>query len=133
MAQKKNTDDRDVIAQLADIGEDTLRRLVERPRRMVHGIEQRVRDVASRLRAIDPLDSRVAALEKRLESLEETEKATARRASAPAKASTTRTARKAVATKPGPAEHVSPRSDEVTNGALEGDEAQATNERGPVE
>jgi hypothetical protein len=109
MARKEDTDERDVIAQLADIGENAVRRLVEQPRRMVvgtvNGIEQRVQDLATRLRAIDPLDRRVAALEKRLDSLEKTEKATARRASGPAKPSTARTARTAVATKPGQAEH----------------------------
>ena len=133
MAHKKGTDDRDAIAQLADIGENTLRRIVERPRRMVHGIEQRLHDVASRLRAIDPLDRRVAALEKRLDSLEEPKAATARRQSKPAKPSTSRTARTTVATKPGPAEHdLGPRSDGVTEGAADGDEAQAMDERQPA-
>ncbi len=97
VAPKKGTDDRDVIAQLADVGENALRRIVERPRRMVDGIEQRLRDFASRLRAIDPLDRRVAALEKRLDSLEKPKAATARRQSSAAKPSTSRTGRAAVA------------------------------------
>jgi hypothetical protein len=135
--KKKETDDRDVIAQLADIGEDTLRRLVERPRRMVagtvHGIEERLHDVATRLRAIDPLDSRVAAIEKRLDSLEKPKKATARGPSTPAKPSTIRTARIRVATKPSQAEHdLGPRNDAVTEGEPEQAEAQAMDERGPA-
>jgi hypothetical protein len=132
MAQK-GEDDRDVIAQLADVGENTLRRIVERPRRMVHGIEQRLRDVASRLRAIDPLDRRVAALEKRLDSLEKPKAATARRQSSPAKPSTPRTARTAVATKPGPTEHdLGPRSDAGAEGKFERAEAQAMDKSEPA-
>ena len=108
MAERKRTDDRDVIAQLADKGEDALRRLVDLPRRIaagaVHGVEERLHDVAARLRAIDPLDGRVAAIEKRLDSLEKPVSANARRASTRAKRSTTRT-RTAVATNPGQAEH----------------------------
>ena len=133
VAPKKGTDDRDVIAQLADVGENALRRIVERPRRMVDGIEQRLRDVASRLRAIDPLDRRVAALEKRLDSLEQPKAATARRQSSAAKPSTSRTGRAAVATKPGPAEHdLGSRSDAGVEGELERAEAQAVDEREPA-
>ena len=133
VAQKKGTDDRDVIAQLADVGENALRRIVERPRRMVDGIEQRLRDFAGRLRAIDPLDRRVAALEKRLDSLEKPKAATARRQSSAAKPSTSRTGRAAVATKPGPAEHdLGPRSDAGVEGELERAEAQAVDEREPA-
>ena len=132
MDPKKATDDRDVIGQLVDVGENTLRRTVERPRRMVHGIEQRLRDVASRLRAIDPLDRRVAALEKRLDALEKP-KAAARRQSGSAKPSTSRPARTAVAAKPGPAEHdLGPRSDAGVEGELERVEAQAMDEREPA-
>ena len=67
MAPQKTTDDRDIISQLADKGEDALRQLVDRPRRMVdgaiHGLEDRLHDIAVRLRAIDPLERRVAAIE----------------------------------------------------------------------
>ena len=108
-----------MIAQLADVGENALRRIVERPRRMVDGIEQRLRDFAGRLRAIDPLDRRVAALEKRLDSLEQPKAATARRQSGSGKPSTSRTGRAAVATKPGPAEHdLGSRSDAGVEGEL---------------
>ena len=55
VAPKKTTDDRDVISQLADKGEETLRHLVDRPRRMmdgaIHGFEERLHDIATRLRA----------------------------------------------------------------------------------
>ena len=132
MDPKKATDDRDVIARLADVGEKTLRRTVERPGRMVHGIEQRLRDVAGRLRAIDPLDRRVAALEKRLDALEKP-KAAARGQSGSAKPSTSRTARTAVAARARPAEHdLGPRSDAGVEGELERAEAQAVDEREPA-
>ena len=73
-APQKTTDDRDVISQLAEKGEETFRQLVDRPRRMVdgaiHGLEDRLSDIAARLRKIDPLERRVAAIEKRVEALE---------------------------------------------------------------
>ena len=65
MAATKETQDKDVIARLADKGEETLRWIVGTPRRMVAdvrgGVDARLHDLASKLRAIDPLDSRVAA------------------------------------------------------------------------
>ena len=90
MAATKETQDKDVIARLADKGEETLRRIVDTPRRMVGdvrgGVDARLHDLASRLRAMDPLDGRVAELERRLESLEKPAKKPAARRTARPKA-----------------------------------------------
>ena len=105
MAATKETQDKDVIARLADKGEETLRRIVEVPRRMVGdvrgGVDARLHDLAGKLRAIDPLDGRVAELERRLESLEKPAKKTTR----PTTRSKTTATRRAVTTAaPKPAE-----------------------------
>ena len=95
MAATKETQDKDVIARLADKGEETLRRIVDTPRRMVGdvrgGVDARLHDLASRLRAMDPLDGRVAELERRLESLEKPAKQPARRTTRPKAATTPHT------------------------------------------
>ena len=95
MAATKGTQDKDVIARLADKGEETLRRIVDAPRKvagdMRHGVDALCHDVASKLRSIDPLDGRVAELERRLESLEKPAKKATRRTARP-KAATTRRA-----------------------------------------
>jgi hypothetical protein len=86
MAETEGPDprDEDLIAELADIGERTLRRIVGFPRRLVGEARERLGgrldDVATKLRSIDPLDRRVAELEKRLDSLEKPEKPTPTRA-----------------------------------------------------
>ena len=76
---QKRTGDPDFISELVDKGEETLRQIVDRPRRMVdgaiQGLEDRLHDIAVRLRAIDPLERRVAAIETRLDALEEPTKA----------------------------------------------------------
>ena len=136
--QKKTRDDGDVISQLADKGEDALRQLVNRPRRMmdgaIHGLEERLHDIATRLRAIDPLERRVAALEKRLDALEKPAKATARRPSTRAKPSAPPVPRTAVATEPGQSDHDSGRAgDSVAGTQLEPDEAPTSVERQPAE
>ena len=96
MARTRRTQDKDVISRIADAGEEGLRRLVDLPRRAVvgvmHGAEERLHEVATKLRTIDPLARRVAALEKRLESLEKPKKTTARRASRRARPPTARRA-----------------------------------------
>jgi hypothetical protein len=77
--------DGDAISRLADAGEDTLRRLVDLPRRAVVGVidrvDARLRNVATRVRAVDPLAGRVERLEKRLDSLEKPKQTAARKAS----------------------------------------------------
>ena len=138
-APPKTRDDGDVISRLADKGEDALRQLVDRPRRMadgaIHGLEERLHDVATRLRAIDPLERRVAALEKRLDALEKPAKAaTARRPSTRAKPSTPPVPRKAVATEPGQSDHDSGRAgDNIAGTQLEPAEPPASVERRPAE
>src|SRR3954470_24050069 len=68
------TQDKDVIARLADSGEDALRRLVDLPRRIavqaVDDVDERLRDLAARVRELDPLHGRVTARERRIDSLE---------------------------------------------------------------
>ncbi len=135
--KKNETDDRDAIAQLADMGEDALRRLVDRPTQMVvgtvNGIEKRLQEIGIRLRAIDPLESRVAAIEKRLDTLEGRNLATARGPSTPPKRSTTRRTRIVVATKPRQAEHdLGPHNAAGTEGEFERGEAEPSDERGPA-
>jgi hypothetical protein len=87
--------DKDVIARIADSGEDALRRLVDLPRRIVvqavDDVDERLHDLAAKVREIDPLYRRVAAIEKRLDALEKTKRASSRRASTRARRSTPRT------------------------------------------
>jgi hypothetical protein len=136
VAPRKTTDDRDVISQLADKGEETLRHLVDRPRRMmdgaIHGFEERLHDIATRLRAIDPLERRVAAIEKRLDALEKPTGKTARRSSPRAKPSTAAASRTAVATEPGRPDDAGRAGDGVAR-ERERDEGPASGERKPAE
>jgi hypothetical protein len=73
MAAKRQSQDPDLIARLADAGEDALRELVALPRRIlvgaVHRVEGRLHQTADSVRGIDRLDKRVAELEKRVNSL----------------------------------------------------------------
>ena len=89
-AGDEETEDEDVIARLADKGEDSLRWLVGIPHRMVSdvrgGVDARLHDLAGKLRAIDPLDGRVAALERRLGALEKPARKTTRTSATRAKA-----------------------------------------------
>ena len=109
MAGTRRPQDKDVIARLADAGEDALRRLVDLPRRIVvrtmDGAGERLHDVATRLRAIDPLDGRVGAIETRLDSLEQPKKTTRRTASVRAKPPGPRKASTASALEPEQAQH----------------------------
>jgi hypothetical protein len=83
MAEKGRSQDPDVIARLADAGEEAVRELVALPRRIlaefVHRVEDGLHHAADSVRGIDRLDRRVDALEKRVNSLEKP--ATARRRS----------------------------------------------------
>jgi hypothetical protein len=121
MAQTKKMQDADAISRLADAGEDTLRRLVDLPRRAVvgvmHRVDEQLHEVATKLRSLDPLSSRVSALEKRLDSLERPRKAPARRASTRARHSTASRASKAAA----PAE--SERAEHTAQAVREGEQA----------
>ena len=129
---RKKTQDTDVISQLADKGEDALRRVVDLPRRIVvgtmNGVRERLHDVATKLRAIDPLDGRVGAIEKRLDSLEQP-KTTARTASTRAKPARASKASTAEALEPKPAEQDPGRPDDArAEHEREPDEARAGDE-----
>jgi hypothetical protein len=134
MAETRKTQDKDVISQLADAGEDALRRLVDIPRRVVGGtmdsVRERLHDVATKLRAIDPLDGRVGAIEKRLDSLEQPKKTTARRASTRAKPPRASKASTAKAPEPKPSQHDPGRPDDArAEPEREQDEAGAEGEQ----
>ena len=135
MAGTRKSQDKDVISQLADIGEDALRRLVDTPRRIVirtrHGVGERLHDVARRLRSIDPLDGRVGAIEKRLDSLEQPKKTTARTASTRAKPPRANKASTAKALEPEPDQHDPRRPDDArAEHEREPDEARAAEDEG---
>jgi hypothetical protein len=72
MAQRKQQ--KDVIARLAETGEETLHRLAELPggarfAEAANALRDRVDDLAKRMRSLDPLERRVAELERRLDAL----------------------------------------------------------------
>jgi hypothetical protein len=90
MPRTRRVQDKDVIARLADAGEEALQRLAELPGgkavlETMNGVRDRLDDVATRLRALDPLERRVSAIEKRLDSLQSPRKTTARRKTTRAK------------------------------------------------
>jgi hypothetical protein len=136
MAATKRTQDKDVIARLADKGEETLRRLVDTPRRMVvdvrGGVDARLHDLASKLRAIDPLDGRIAELERRLESLEKPPKKTTRGTPTRAKATATRRAGTTAAAKPAQVEHDRGPRDDAAENKAEKDDGPAGGENEPT-
>ena len=73
-------DERDVIARLADRGEQTLARLAELPGGAkalgaMNDLRARVDDLGKKVRGIDELEQRVAKLEKELAALKRTQKA----------------------------------------------------------
>jgi hypothetical protein len=76
MAQAPNTkdDDRDVIAKLADRGEQTLAKLAELPGgskalKGLNDLRLRVDELARKARGVDELEQRVSKLEQELASL----------------------------------------------------------------
>lgn len=128
----RTTQDNDVISELADRGEDALRRLVDVPRRIVigtmDGVGERLHDVATKLRAIDPLDRRLGAIERRLDSLEQSSKE-ARTARTRAKPPRPRKASTAPLREPEQAEHDPGRPDDArAEHEPEQDEARSKNE-----
>ena len=87
MARSRKTQEKDVIARLAEAGEEALQKLAELPggKSMVKAmgdVRDRLDDVAAKLRTLDPLERRVSAIEKRLDSLQKPKPATARRTAA---------------------------------------------------
>ena len=130
----RRTRDNDVVSELADVGEDALRRLVDVPRRIViatmDGVAERLHDVAMKLRAIDPLDGRLGAIERRLDSLEQSKKE-ARAAPTRAKPTPTRKASTPPAREPEQAPHDSGRPDDArAEHEREQDEARSGDEGG---
>jgi hypothetical protein len=72
MAQRKQN--KDVIARLAETGEEALHKLAELPggARVVDAantLRDRVDELARRVRSLDPLERRVSELERRLDAL----------------------------------------------------------------
>jgi len=137
VAATRGTQDKGVISQISDAGEDALRRLFGLPRRNVvgalDGVAERLHDVATKPGAIDSLDGRVTAIERRLDSLEKPKKTTARTASRRAKPSRARKASTAAALEPeqgeeqGESEHArGHRADAQAENEREQDEMTAT-------
>ena len=129
----RTTQDKDVISELADVGEDALRRLVDVPRSIVigtmDGLGDRFHDIATKLRAIDPLDRRLGAIERRLDSLEQSKKTSARPAPTRAKPPQASKASTAPAREPEQAEHDPGRPDDArAEHEPEQDEARAEDE-----
>jgi len=72
-------DDRDVIARLADRGEQTIAKLADLPggtkaRKAVNDLRTRVDELGKKVRGIDVLETRVAKLEKELAALKRAQK-----------------------------------------------------------
>jgi polyhydroxyalkanoate synthesis regulator phasin len=81
--------DKDLLARLADAGEDALNRLADLPggqRAMtaMNDLRNRVDDLTKKVRGIDALESRIAKLEKEVAALKKAN-ASARRTSPPRK------------------------------------------------
>jgi len=78
-ATKTSKDNRDVIARLADRGEQTIARLADLPGgakalKAVNDLRTRVDELGKKVRGIDVLETRVAKLEKELAALKRTQK-----------------------------------------------------------
>ena len=79
-ATKTETDDRDVIARLAERGEQTIARLADLPGgtkalKAMNDLRARVDELGKKVRGIDELERRVAKLEKDLAALKRAQKA----------------------------------------------------------
>jgi uncharacterized small protein (DUF1192 family) len=73
-ATKTSTDDRDVIARLAERGEQTIARLADLPGgakalKAMNDLRARVDELGKKVRGIDELELRVAKLEKEVAAL----------------------------------------------------------------
>ena len=76
---KTSKDDRDVLARLADRGEQTIARLADLPGgtkalKAVNDLRTRVDELGKKVRGIDELEKRVAKLEKELAALKRAQK-----------------------------------------------------------
>ena len=81
MSQQTNTprEDRDVLARLADRGEQTLARLADLPGgtkalKAVNDLRTRVDELGKKVRGIDELELRITKLEKEVATLRRTQK-----------------------------------------------------------
>jgi len=86
-ARRAKSPDKDIIARLADAGEEAIARLAELPggHRVTEAVQllrERLDDLQVRLRSLDPLERRVTELEKRLTTLERKQRTPARRSPA---------------------------------------------------
>ena len=96
MAQRKKQE-KDVIQRLADSGEEALQKFIadlpggSKVVGAANSLFARVDELTKRMRSLDPLERRVAELERRLDTLTKpASRSTARRTTAPKKASATR-------------------------------------------
>ena len=90
-ATKTPKDDRDVIARLADRGEQTIARLADLPGgtkalKAMNDLRTRVDELGKKVRGIDELEKRVAKLEKEVATLKRAQKPKASPAARPPKA-----------------------------------------------
>ena len=91
-ATKTAKDDRDMIARLADRGEQTIARLADLPGgskalKAVNDLRVRVDDLGKKVRGIDELEKRIAKLERELATLKRAQKPKAPAATRARKAS----------------------------------------------
>jgi len=78
-ATKTPKDDRDMIARLADRGEQTIAKLADLPGgtkalKAVNDLRERVDELGKKVRGIDELEKRVAKLERELATLRRAQK-----------------------------------------------------------
>ena len=86
------TQDKDLVARLADAGEEALQRIAELPggARVMNGFNElrsRVDDLAKKVRGMDALEQRVAVLEKDVAALKKSKSASRSSGSSSAKSS----------------------------------------------
>jgi outer membrane murein-binding lipoprotein Lpp len=97
MAQRKQQ--KDVIARLAESGEEALQKLADLPggSRLLeagNALRDRVDELSKRVRSLDPLERRVAELERRLDALSKPKPAARTRKTTTARGSTKSRSRK---------------------------------------
>jgi chromosome segregation ATPase len=91
----KGKKDKDVLARLADRGEEALNKLADLPGgakalKALNELRERVDELGKKVRGVDALEARLAKLEKELAALKRQAKPAATRVASRAKADTTR-------------------------------------------
>lgn len=91
-ATKTPTEDRDMIARLADRGEQTIAKLADLPGgtkalKAVNDLRERVDELGKKVRGIDEIEKRLAKVERELATLKRTQKPKAAAATRARKAS----------------------------------------------